>query len=76
MYAQITQIFPKDCASFFDIVTHFNGLLDCFLVDVCSNKSPTKYEIYLPKIHSMTSIEQLVARLMFLLLKGKFTSHN
>ena len=32
MYAQITQIFSKDCACFLDIATHFNCLEMTFVL--------------------------------------------
>ena len=47
-----------------------DGLSDCFLADVWSDKPPTKYEIYLLEINSITFIELLVAKLMLSNLKG------
>ena len=47
-----------------------DGLLDCFLADVWSDKPPVKYEIYLLEIHSNTFIKLLVAKHMLSFLKG------
>ena len=41
-----------------------------FFADVWSDKPPTKYEIYLLEINSVTFIELLVAKLMLSNLKG------
>ena len=41
-----------------------------FFADVWSDKPPTKYEIYLLEINSITFIELLVAKLMLSNLKG------